>query len=123
MLGRCLEDLDFAYDLVLLSQGIGHMRTKVSRLEDNAGQVGLRVNAAKTKEMRVRAAGKTKPVICREQDLELVTDFTYLGSVINREGGSTQDVSARISRAQTAFIMLRPIWISFFDYQAPNFQL
>ena len=48
-----LEDLDFADDLVLLSQKIARMRQKLEALQEQAARVGLKVNAAKTKEMRI----------------------------------------------------------------------
>ena len=51
-LSERLEDLDFAGDLVLLSQSIAHMREKVGRLEEVSSQVGLKINVQKTKEMR-----------------------------------------------------------------------
>ena len=46
---RKLEDLDFADDIVLLSQKITHMRQKFEALQEQAARVGLKVNAAKTK--------------------------------------------------------------------------
>ena len=36
--------------------------------------------------------------------------FTYLGSTINKTGGTEEDVKARIQKAKVAFIMLRTIW-------------
>ena len=47
-----LEDLDFADDLVLLSQ-------KVEALQEQAARVGLKVNASKTKEMRIWSSANT----------------------------------------------------------------
>ena len=46
-----LEDLDFADDLVLLSQKIAHMRQKLEALQEQAARFGLKVNASKTKEI------------------------------------------------------------------------
>jgi len=50
-----LEDLEFADDLVLLSQKISHVWQKFEALQEQAVRVGLKVNASKTKEMRIRA--------------------------------------------------------------------
>ncbi|KAL9961174.1 hypothetical protein ACROYT_G030072 [Oculina patagonica] len=41
------------------------------------------------------------------QDIE---NFTYLGSIVSSEGGTDQDILARIGKATTAFHILRPIW-------------
>ena len=42
---------------------------------------------------------------CTETD-----SFTYLGSTINKRGGTIEDFKARIQKARVAFIMLRKIW-------------
>ena len=105
-----LEDLDFADDLVLLSQAIRHMRTKTAALETSAARVGLLVNATKTKEMRLRAPANAGRILCRGDDLERVEKFTYLGSVVTPTGGSEEDIQARIQKASGAFAMLRPVW-------------
>jgi hypothetical protein len=36
----------------------------------------------------------------------------YLGSTIDRQGGSHRDVTARIVKARTAFVTLKNIWAS-----------
>ncbi|VDO96255.1 unnamed protein product [Schistosoma margrebowiei] len=38
--------------------------------------------------------------------------FTYLGSIIDEQGGSDADVKARIGKARTAYLQLRNIWNS-----------
>jgi len=44
--------------------------------------------------------------------LEEVDSFTFLGSVIDKEGGTDVDVGARIGKARAAFNMPRNIWKS-----------
>ena len=48
-----LEDLDFADDLALLSHRIQDMRDKTRALEVQGARVGLKINATKTKLMRI----------------------------------------------------------------------
>ena len=67
-----LEDLDFADDLVLLRQ-------KLEAFQEQAARVGLKDNAAKTKEMRIRSSANTGNITCGDEVLEQVTAFTYLG--------------------------------------------
>ena len=109
-----LEDLDFADDMVLLSQKIAHMRQKFEALQEQAARVGLKVNAHKTKDMRIRSPANTGNIIVEGEILERVTAFTYLGSLITTTGGTEEDVEARCRKAQVAFSMLRPIWRSKF---------
>ena len=107
-----LDDLDFADDLVLLSQKIAQMRQKLEALQEQAARFGLKVNASKTKEMRIRSPANTGDITCRDEILEQVTAFTYLGSLVSTFGGTEEDVEARRTKAQAAFCMLRPIWRS-----------
>ena len=48
-----LEDLDFADDMVLLSQKITHTRQKFAALVEQVARVGLKINAFKTREMSI----------------------------------------------------------------------
>ncbi len=44
--------------------------------------------------------------------LEEVDDFTYLCSIVNKQGGTDADVKARIGKARKAFLQLKNIWSS-----------
>ncbi|VDP59350.1 unnamed protein product [Schistosoma curassoni] len=46
------------------------------------------------------------------EDLEDVKSFTYLGSIIDENGGSDADVKARIGKARAAYLQLKNIWNS-----------
>ena len=109
-----LEDLDFVDDMVLLSQKITHTRQKLAALLEQAARVGLKINASKTKEMRIRSSANTGNINCVGEVLERVSAFTYLGSLITTTGGTEEDVEARCRKAQVAFSILRPIWRSKF---------
>ena len=41
-----------------------------------------------------------------------VDTYTYLGSIVGRDGGSDKDIQARIGKARTAFLILRQVWNS-----------
>ena len=77
-----LEDLDFAHDMVLLSQKITHMRQTFATLLEQAARVGLNINASKTKEMRIRSPANTGNINCDGEVLVQVSAFTYLGGLI-----------------------------------------
>ena len=109
-----LEDLGFADDLVFLCQKITHARQKFEALQGQADRVGLKVNASKTKEMRIRAPPNTGDIMRRGKALEQVTVFTYLGSIVTTTGGTEEDVEARCRKAQVAFSMLGPVWGSLY---------
>ncbi|KAI8505525.1 Tetratricopeptide repeat domain 27 [Branchiostoma belcheri] len=46
------------------------------------------------------------------EEVKETESFEYLGSVVDRQGGTDRDVSARMGKARAAFIMLRKVWAS-----------
>jgi len=100
-----LEDLDFADDLALLSHTHSQMQAKTSKLEAISSKVGLQINNDKTKIMRV-SSKSNEHIRLANQDIEDVTSFTYLGSVINITGGTDEDVLVRIGKARSGFNIL-----------------
>ena len=104
-----LEDLDFADDIVLLSSKHQQIQDKTNRLVDNAGRVGLKLNAQKRKVMRTNARREDKVMIERKE-VEDVEEFVYLGATVTKEGGGTEDIKKRLSKAQGAFYNLKKIW-------------
>ncbi|VDO48418.1 unnamed protein product [Schistosoma margrebowiei] len=89
-----LDDLDFADDLALLS--CTHEQIK---------------HKGKTKVLKFKAENHN-PITLDGETLENVESFTYLGSIIDEQGGSDADVKARIGKARTAFLQLKNIWNS-----------
>ncbi|VDP46801.1 unnamed protein product [Schistosoma margrebowiei] len=54
----------------------------------------------------------TNPITIDGENLEDVKTFTYLGSIIDQQGGSDADVKARIGKARAAYLQLRNVWNS-----------
>ena len=70
--------------------------------------IGLKVNTQKTKSLRVNQGNNAHFNIGGDK-IQDVEKFTYLGSIVSSEGGTDQDIVARIGKATTAFNILRPI--------------
>ena len=96
----------FADDLALLSHSHKQMQEKTEQLNTVSTQLGL-VNRSKTKTMK---AFEQQPHYIERRATGTTDAFTYLGSTINKTGGTEEDVKARIQKARVAFIMLRKIW-------------
>nr|KAG5712555.1 hypothetical protein BaRGS_011529 [Batillaria attramentaria] len=90
-----LEDLDFADDIALLSHKQQNAQEKLNRVAEEAEKTGLKINISKT-----------------EEDIKEVDKFTYLGSVVSKDGGTDEDIKSRTNKARHAFRTLRPIWRS-----------
>lgn len=55
---------------------------------------------------------KGGPITIEVEELKDVEKFTSLGSIISKTGDSDDDIKSRISKAQQAFAMLKPVWSS-----------
>eukprot|EP00117_Sycon_ciliatum_P040682 scpid34913/ scgid5748/ RNA-directed DNA polymerase from mobile element jockey; Reverse transcriptase len=71
-----------------------------------AARWGLTVSLSKTKCMTVNSP-MNEPVSLGESTIEAVDSFTYLGSVIHRDGQSSHDVQSRLAKASRVFGSLR----------------
>ncbi|VDO84206.1 unnamed protein product [Schistosoma curassoni] len=107
-----LDDLDFADDLVLLSQSQQQMQEKTTSIAAGASTgVGLNIHKPERKILTYNTAC-TNPIKIDGEDLEDVKTFTYLDSITDEQGGSDADVKARIANARAAYLQLRNIWNS-----------
>ena len=82
-----MEDLDFADDLALLSHRVQDMKNKTLALKEQGAKVGLKINAAKTKLMRI-CTKRGDGVSIEGEQVEEVDKFTYLGSIVGKKGGT-----------------------------------
>ena len=108
-LTTALEDLDFADDIALLSHKRQDMQTKTSKFSNTAAQIGLKASTKKTKHMRMNARSDEK-IKMQDEEIEEVTEFTYLGSKMSENGDSENEIRTRITKASQAFASLKNIW-------------
>ena len=106
-----LEDLDYADDLALTSEGIDDSQEKITRLVRRAKKVGLKVNVKKTKLLKVNC-NDNREVRVGGDALEVVGDFCYLGGTLTEQGGTSEDIAGRLQKARGAFENLRTLWSS-----------
>ena len=106
-----LDDLDFADDLPLLSHNQQQMQQKTEELFIESKTVGLSIHKGKTKVLKVNDKSNN-PVKLENEAIEEVEAFTYLGSVVDKLGGTDADIKTRISKARGAFIQLNKVWKS-----------
>ena len=52
------------------------------------------------------------PITVGGEPIREVESFVYLGSVVDHQGGTDRDVTARIGKARAAFVMHKNIWAS-----------
>ena len=106
-----LDDLDFSDDLALLSHNYSQTQDKTTFLETTSAGAGLKINRKKTELMKMNTTTNAPATVSGEPIREMES-FVYLGSVVDQQGGTDRDVTARIGKARAAFVMLKNIWAS-----------
>ncbi|CAH8613346.1 unnamed protein product [Schistosoma curassoni] len=87
------------------------MQMKTASVAAVSASVGLSIHKGKTKVLKFKAEN-SNPITLDGETLEDVESFTYLGSIIDEQGGSDADVKARIGKARASFLHLKNIWNS-----------
>jgi len=87
------------------------MQEKTNSVKDSSAQIGLHINRGKTKVLKINTT-ITEQFRLDDDLLEEVNSFTYLGSVVDIQGGTEADVKVRIGKARAVFLQLKNIWSS-----------
>lgn len=106
-----LNDLDYADDICLISHNFSEMQHKLNLVSANASKVGLELNISKTKSLRLNTEN-TAQFSLFDQRLDDVNEYTYLGSIIDKFGGSSADIQYRINKASQTYGSLAKVWRS-----------
>ncbi|VDO66092.1 unnamed protein product [Schistosoma curassoni] len=120
-----LDDLDFADDLARLLHTHEQMQIKTASVAAVSASVGLNIQKGKTKVLKFKTQN-SESITLDGETLEDVESFTYLGSIIDEQGGSDADVKARNGKARVTILQLKNIWnskhLSVNQYQSENLQ-
>ena len=102
------NDLEFADDTAILSTSKEKIVHAMNSLFSVTHQWDLTISAPKTKAMVVsRTDGTTEELQFNTEVVEVVDEFKYLGSVLQRSGSAEADVKSRIDKASQAFGRLK----------------
>ena len=107
-------DLDYADDVTLLAEMLETLVAGLLVLQDEAASLGLQINWSKTKVQQVGEPRLSQATVqVAAENVDLVDEFIYLGSVISHDGGSEAEILRRIAIAKECFCLLeKNIWRS-----------
>ena len=117
-----LDHLDFAEDITLVLYNHQQMQQKTTQLANTSAKLGLNVSKDKTKVMHIHNT-IDDGIVLDGDILEDVDSFTYLGSVVAKDGGADKDIKTRIGKARSAFLTLKPVWRSKVISQSTKFRI
>ena len=110
--GKNYNNLRYADDTALLAGNEKELTELTSKINEVGKQFGMKINIKKTKAMVVSKKPKNTPKIniaIDGQQIEQVTSYMYLGSLITEDGRCEKEIKRRIMIARTTFINMRTL--------------
>lgn len=93
----------YADDVAIIARNVDELRDVFQRMVRIADEIGLKVNADKTKYLAKIRYGKLKDLVIREYHFEAVPRFTYLGVVFSSSTDAAVAVQERIKIASRCY--------------------
>ena len=108
LFNRMVQILGYADDIDIAARSVAEMRKSFLELERAAKNVGLEINASKTKvmmastsEARIRGIGSR--ISTGNHNFEVVQEFKYLGSLVNKNNDFSTEIKKRILLANGCY--------------------
>lgn len=105
--GRCINNLRYADDTTLVATGDERIRQLIRNVKTESEKFGLYLNVGKTK---IMTTANIESFIIDGCNIEVVNNFNFLGSTIERTGGCTKEIGRRIGLGKAAMMNLTKIW-------------
>ena len=111
-----VTDLEYADYMALIADSWEDLKFMLKSLDVRCRDMGLTISSKKTKTLAVlpdNSHPKPEPISLRLDDVpvEVVSNFQYLGSIVQDNCDSSVEVDSRISKASQAFRQLsRILW-------------
>src|ERR1043165_3213268 len=105
--GRIMNNLRYADDTTLLAGKKKDLVELIRRLKSESEKAGLYFNIKKTKIMTTEAEESFE---IDGEEIETVTSFTFLGSLIEKEGKCDMEINRRVAIGKATMNGLEKIW-------------
>ena len=112
-----VQNLSYADDILLTSSNIEDLECLVTSLNNICAKFGLKMNLKKTKFMSISPNNTTRlnitstPQMSDDTNIERVSLFKYLGSILRSDNSVDAEVESRINRAAQVFRSIsRLVW-------------
>jgi Reverse transcriptase (RNA-dependent DNA polymerase) len=109
---KSVQLLGFADDIDIMARNFETMAATYIRLKAEANRIGLAINASKTKYMRGRGSREVNVslpprVLIDGDEIEVVDEFVYLGSLVTADNDTSREIQRRIMAGNRAYFGLR----------------
>src|SRR6218665_3358344 len=105
--GKTLNNFKYADDTTLMAGKKADLTKLIRRLKRESEKTGLYFNIKKTK---IVTTANWDIFEIDGGEIELVTSFTFLGSVVEREGRCDNEIKRRVAIGKATMIGLEKLW-------------
>jgi len=110
--GVRVTNLQYADDFALATSSNAELQKLVTRLNEKARELGMRVNVKKTKVMKVSDDQTPIQVTVGGEKVEEVDHFKYLGALFNCEARCDEEIRSRLLQGRERMGQLKRLWKS-----------
>ena len=104
--GRNINNLRYADDTTLMAESEEELKNLLMRVKEESAKNGLKLNIKKTK---IMATGPISSWQIEGEDMEAVTDFTFLGSMITADGDNSYKIKRQLLLGRKAMTNLNSL--------------
>jgi hypothetical protein len=104
--GRTIKNLRYANDTTILTENKEDMGKLLKKLKEESEKAGLMLNLQKTK---IMTTGTLNEFILNRTEMEIIDFYTFLASIITRDGNEYKEINRRLSIGRTAMTKLEKI--------------
>ena len=108
--GHLFNNLRFADDIALLASSADDLQELLNSVNETSTAFGMEISEPKTKVMCTARTHEDLTIQLNGQDLEQVTEFTYLDSSLSAKNISDIDINKRIAKASSVVGRLKDLW-------------
>lgn len=109
--GRPVNNIRYADDTVIIADNPGDLQLMLEAINTRGKLAGLKINGDKTKVM-VISRDPVQPLNIRidNKRIETVSQFKYLGSLVNDRWDPQMEIKSRIEQAKQAFLKYKKLF-------------
>ncbi|KAI5742530.1 hypothetical protein M8J77_008273 [Diaphorina citri] len=98
-----VKNLKYADDQAVLATSERALQVMIDNINEAGKRFGMKINAGKTKVMKIGKTERRINLTLEGQRLEQVESFRYLGGLIKSNGSCTEEIRSRIGMGKIAF--------------------
>lgn len=104
---KSVQLTSYADDIGILGRSKKAVEEVFTELDGKAAEIGLCINTNKTKTvLQTKKSVQNKVIQLNNTDIEIVENFKYLGSIVNKENDELVEIKERILRANKAYFSM-----------------